>query len=97
MEDMMTQDEKLERLKIIIGIREKMKRTMFWYMVIALCMFFWFVSQYDNSTPIQLIVLCAFGVLVLVFVYSYYESRKLLDSTNKKYQEVEAGDTNGEY
>jgi hypothetical protein len=93
----MTQAEKLERLQIIIGIQTKMKRSTFYYLLISIGLSLWFMfleyPDFISYLPI--------GAVTLVYVgfmgYLYNNARVSLNKTYQKYEDIEKGDSNGEY
>ncbi len=93
----MTQDEKLERLRIVIGIQTKMKRSTFYYLLISIGLSLWFMfleyPDFISYLPI--------GVVTLAYVwfmgYLFNNARVSLGETYQQYQEVEKGDSDGEY
>lgn len=93
----MTQDEKLERLRIIIGLKTKMKQGTFWYLLISIGLFLWFAIQsypdFLSYPPIGIFTFAYIGFMG----YLYNDARKSLNETYQKYEKVEAGDPNGEY
>ena len=93
----MTQDEKLERLRIIIGIKTKMKQSTFWYLLISIGLFLWFTVQsypdFLSYLPIGIFTLAYIGFMG----YLYNDARVSLNETYQKYEKVEGGDPNADY
>ncbi len=93
----MTQAEKLERLRIIIGIQTKMKRGTFYYLLISIGFSLWFMfleyPDFLSYFPIGVVTFTYVGFMG----YLYNNARVSLDETYQQYQEVEEGDSNGEY
>ena len=93
----MTQDEKLERLRIIIGIKTKMERSILYYLIASIGLFlsFAFLEYPDflSYLPIGVITLSYIGFMG----YFYNDARKSLHSEYQLYQEVVAGDPNADY
>ena len=93
----MTQDEKLERLRIIIGIKTKMKQSTFWYLLISIGLFLWFTVQsypdFLSYLPIGIFTLAYIGFMG----YLHNDARVSLNETYQKYEKVKEGDPNGEY
>jgi hypothetical protein len=93
----MTQAEKLERLRIIIGIQTKMKRSTFYYLLISIGLSLWFMfleyPDFISYLPIGVVTFAYVGFMG----YLYNNARVSLDETYQRYKEVEEGDSNGEY
>ena len=93
----MTQAEKLERLRIVIDIKTKMKRSTFYYLLISIGLSLWFMfleyPDFLSYHPIGAVTLAYVGFMG----YLYNNARVSLDETYQQYNEVEKGDSNGEY
>lgn len=93
----MTQDEKLERLRIIIGIKTKMQRSILYYLIASIGLFLSFAVQsypdFLSYLPIGIFTLAYIGFIG----YLYNDARVSLNETYQKYKKVEAGDPNADY
>ena len=93
----MTQAEKLERLRIVIDIKTKMKRSTFYYLLISIGLSLWFMfleyPDFISYLPVGAVTFTYVGFMG----YLYNNARVSLDETYQQYKEVEKGNSDGEY
>ena len=90
----MTNDEKLERVELIIKLKTKMERMMLFYFIVSIGIFLWFAFQpypsFVKYLPIGILNLGMVGLMG----YSYFKARKSLHSEYQEYSKIKNGENN---